>query len=313
MEELFEVSFFDGMMVICSFIVMVEDIEVLVIFCLEEIMVFIDFGECFVIVIYDLFIVIDNCFLVDIFIDNVLGLGVSFLIGSIEEIYEVIDGSGNVMFCIFIVIVEDMEVFIISCLIDFIVLIDLGECIVMVIYDEFIVVDNCLGVMIVFEEGFGIGGVFLIGVIIEFYMVIDVVGNIILCFFIVIVEDIEMFIIICFIDFEVDIDFGDCVVVVSYSELMVIDNCLGVVVDFLVGFGNGVIFLLGVFIESYVVMDVKGNIVNCEFMVIVKDIEMFDLVCLDDLVVLIDFGLCVVVVNYEVVIVIDNCMDVVFI
>lgn len=75
---------------------------------------------------------------------------------------------------------------------------DFGVCNVVVSYDFLQGMDNFLGVNIFLVDGIGSGEVFFVGIIIEFYWVIDVVGNEIGCFFIVIVEDKELFIFICF-------------------------------------------------------------------------------------------------------------------
>lgn len=75
-------------------------------------------------------------------------------------------------------------------------------------------------------KGLGFGVLFLVGEIIEVYEVVDVVGNMIICIFIVIVNDIEVFVLICFVDIEVGIDFMKCLVLVEYVIFIVMDNCL---------------------------------------------------------------------------------------
>lgn len=309
--ESFEASFSDGTMVTCTFTVTVEDTEAPVISCPEEITVSTDPGDCSAVVTYELPTATDNCSVVGIFTDNVLGSGASFPVGSTEETYEAIDSSGNVTPCTFIITVEDTEAPTISCPTDLIVSTDPGECTAVVIYDEPIATDNCSGVTTAFEEGLGIGATFPIGITTESYQATDAAGNATSCSFTVTVEDTEMPILTCPTDFEVDTSPGECAAIVSYSEPTATDNCPGVVVDFLAGLGNGVSFPLGESIESYAATDAAGNTVNCQFTVTVKDTEVPDLVCPDDMVVSTDPGLCAAVVNYEAVTATDNCTDVV--
>lgn len=203
--------------------------------------------------------------------------------------------------------VNDEEDLVIICLVDIVVLSVLGVCEVVVDYDIVFVMDNCLGFFVVFMSGLGFGVIFFVGFSIEIYEVRDVVGNIVICSFIIKVNDIEVLVLICFFVIIVESDFGICGVVVDYSFLIVIDNCFDVVIILKDGLGMGGIFFVGMSMEIFIVIDVVGNIVFCSFMVMVNDIEVFVLICLFNIIVEIVIGLCMVVVNYEDLIVVDNC------
>lgn len=65
------------------------------------------------------------------------------------EIYVVVDVSGNLVSCLFIVMVIDLEEFVFVCFDNIVVLIDIMECVVVVIYVDFEGFDNCLGIIVI--------------------------------------------------------------------------------------------------------------------------------------------------------------------
>lgn len=115
------IEFCLGIMAIDLQLIIVVDIVVLDIICFGLIIVFINIGVCWVMVIFLLFMVVDNCdfdviFFVSIFF-GVVGVGLyNFVLVGIYMIqYFFIDFCGNFQFCIIILNVVDQELFIVVC------------------------------------------------------------------------------------------------------------------------------------------------------------------------------------------------------
>lgn len=227
-----------GNVVFCIVEVNLVDDIVLQIVCLEDCDIFVDEMFC-VGIIFDFMVemIVDNCVLIDIvFQVLVLGLLFGILDGDmLMVVLIVVDVNGNIDICgVKLMLCDVILLVFINCFVFDVVLISLlGECSNFVNFSLLLVEDNCgLGVEVIQidDMGFISGDVFLVGIIILEFMVIDEVGNFLVCICKVIINDIEFFILIngdgCFVDQVVDVSLGECGVYVSNIVLCFQDNCM---------------------------------------------------------------------------------------
>lgn len=180
---------------------------------------------------------------------------------------------------------NDIEDFVIICLVNIIVDNDFGQCGVVVNIFNFNVFDDCLGV--IFEYVLVLGIVFDVGIIIVIVIVIDVFDNIVICIFDVIVNDVEVLSVVCQ-DIMVNlVIFGAYNLNLNEIDGGFIDNC-GVV-----GLGINIMVFdcddVGeIFFIELIVFDNIGNFVFCMANVIVWDGDVLIVICVVLLIVFID-------------------------
>ena len=187
--ESYSIDYGSGNVDQCSFQITVEDVEVPIITCPDNLTVVNDAGICGAIVIYDFPLGSDNCDGALITLDQGLGNGALYPIGQMTESYSIEDGSGNIHQCSFQITVEDVEAPVITCPNDISIDIDLFEDSALVDYNLPVVSDNCGNPIAHLVSGQESGSNFPVGVNFVIYASVDAVGNSDTCQFTITVND----------------------------------------------------------------------------------------------------------------------------
>ncbi|MEL6987904.1 MAG: HYR domain-containing protein, partial [Bacteroidota bacterium] len=127
------------------------------------------------------------------------------------------------------------------------------------------------------------------------YVLTDKTGNIDSCSFDVTVEDIEAPMIVCPSDITINLDPGECDVIVNYIPVTTTDNCA--VTDTISSIPSGEYFEVGTTTVTLIVTDAAGNADTCEFDVTVIPYVPTDdiFVCNDQVNVSLDRTCCAVI------------------
>jgi gliding motility-associated-like protein len=305
--EEYTVTDLSGNTATCSFTVTVNDTELPLFECPEDLMVSNDAGVCEATVTFDAPTVTDNC---DETITAVqtggLASGSIFPVGSTTITFEATDPSGNVATCSFDVVVEDDEAPVLDCPED--IEVDAGvACSTVVNFADATATDNCNLISVNQIEGPLSGAEFPVGVTTVTFEAIDDAGNTNTCTFTVTVTEGEPPTITCPEDIVVDNDPGLCSAVVTYDLPQAEDDCSDVTLTLTEGLASGEIFPEGETTVTYEAEDEQGNVASCSFTVTVNDTEgpLFD--CPDDVNIETDEGICGAVYTFEVPSASDNC------
>ena len=252
----------------CSFLVTVIDNEDPVITCPADISVFAILGTCEANVTYTLPTVTDNCItFTGPTLTGGLASGASFPEGPTTVSYNVVDGSGNMDDCSFVVTVEDNERPTLTCPADFAVSNDLGTCDAVVTYNLPTVDDNCsTGLVPYIIIGQVSGSTFGFGDNTISYEAVDGSGNTNSCTFTLTVEDNELPVLTCPNDTIIS-----CDAVVAYDNPIASDNCNPSPVPVQVVPASGFTFPLGPTTVTFDAEDGNGNTGTCSFTVTVSD------------------------------------------
>jgi gliding motility-associated-like protein len=253
-----------GNSISCTMTITVVDIEnPVVTTCTEDVVVANDPNECGAIVIYDMPIVVDNCFLADTTLITGLASGSLFPLGTTEVTYEYSDANGNLTSCTFTVTVEDTQLPGILCPDAITVNNDPGMCGANVNYPLPIYTDNCQNAIMTLVSGPAQGEYFELGTTSITYQVTDDSGNIFECSFDVIVVDAEAPIIVC----PENITQTDPIV--NYELPVYSDNCTATI-EMIDGLESGDVFPLGYTTIIFVATDLAGNTDTCSFEILVN-------------------------------------------
>lgn len=217
-------------------------------------------------------IMVDGQFLINGLLLNVqwgVLISFEFLVGIFFVNYILIDVVGNVIECGFMVMVNDEEDLEVMCLVDIMLQLGFGECEIVYILIDLVVMDNCGDFMVVVDFLFEI--LLLIGVMEVMLMIIDEVGNEVICIYEVIVLEYVLMDLIMLCIEEINVLFGfDCMMeillemVLMGNDYYCYDNYELMLFDSFEG--NLLLFLFFV-IEEYI-----GQIVVVEVCDLVNDI-----------------------------------------
>lgn len=269
----------------CSFTVTVEDTELPVIVCPENIDINNDAGICGAVVEYELPIVLDNCAVDSLNMYEGLASGEIFPIGLTTVGYVVIDIHGNSDTCSFDVVITDNEPPVISlCTEDIIQTIDEGECGAIVTFDIPTVTDNCGIEDVEVTSGFESGELFPVGTTTVTWTITDENGNMSICSFDITVEDDEAPILECPENLIVENDPGFCGALVAFDSPEWSDNCGTATYELVEGIASGEYFPVGITTQVFEITDEVGNVSTCSFEITVLDTEAPIIKCPEDIV-----------------------------
>lgn len=252
----------------CSFTVVVTDDEMPEITCPADITVDNDPGVCGAVVGYQLPTVTDNC-TSGIIPTQTLGLasGETFPVGTTVNRYQAVDASGNMNFCSFIVIVNDVEDPVLTCPADVTVSTDPSVCQAVATYDPISVSDNCTsGIIPVLQSGLSSGDPFPEGTTVVTYIGTDAYGNSSTCSFNVTVDDNEAPAVTCPQNQTEAFDPSCQLSVPNYTGLgLTTDNCDGSPVITQMPAPSSIV--TGTTIVTLTSTDFSGNASTCTFTV----------------------------------------------
>ena len=135
----------------------------------------------------------------------------------------------------------------------------------------------------------------------------DIYGNTGFCTTVVTVTDDEAPVIVCQADIAITAEPGVCGAHVTYELPEFTDNCAGTEIALIAGLESGEFFPVGMTTVTYEATDAAGNTAQCSFTVTVSDDEAPAIVCVENISVANDLGVCGAVVSYDFPIATDNC------
>ena len=230
--------------------------------------------------------------------------GETFPKGTTPVIWTVTDAGGNTTTCEVTVEVNDEEFPVMTCPADIMATADPATCMAMPTWIPPVPTDNCPDEVLTSTHSSG--DAFPVGTTTVTYTVTDCGGNVVTCSFDVTVEDPGGNVTLeCPDDITISADPNSCDAVVPWDIPVPIGGCtVGTVVC-----TNSPleIYPVGTTNVTCSVTDAAGNIVTCNFSVIVEDIEPPALDCPDDIIVPTDFGRCGATVGWSIPIVRDSC------
>lgn len=210
------------------------------------------------------------------------------------------DTAGNTATCNFDVIPVDDIAPTITCPAAITVNNDLGICGAIVTYGTPVGWDNCTPITTQ-TAGLVSGAEFPVGTTTNTFEVVDGVGLTATCSFDVTVIDVELPTITCPDAISQNNDLGECGAVVSFSDPLFADNCLGAIFSQTSGLTSGVLYPIGTTTNSYEIVDASGNLATCFFDVTITDTEAPTIVCPDNI------QTCASIVSFGDPVVSDNC------
>ena len=302
----FEVHDLAGNIAICSFDVVITDSEFPTITCPSNIAQDNDPGVCGALIFYTTPVGLDNCPGSTTIQTSGLSSGNTFPVGVTTNTFEVTDGAGNVTTCSFDIVISDTEFPTINCPFDIAQDNDPGVCGAVINYNAPVGLDNCPNSITVQTAGLISGDVFPVGTTTNTFEVTDASGNVTTCSFDVVITDTELPTITCPADIAQDNDQGVCGALVTFTDPVGLDNCLGPVTSQTAGLTSNVVYPIGTTTNTFEVVDMVGNTATCSFDIVITDAELPTLVCADS------FESCDSVLTVDDPIVNDNCPNVVF-
>lgn len=305
--EEYTVTDLSGNTATCSFTITVNDTELPVFECPEDLVVSTDEGVCEGTVSFDPPLVTDNCdeMLIPVQTAGPVS-GSTFPLGSTAVTFEATDPAGNIETCTFNIVVEDNEAPIIDCPDD--IEVDAGlACSTIVNFGDATATDNCSLASVNQIEGPLSGTEFPVGETIITFEAEDDAGNTNTCSFTVTVTEEEPPTITCPENIEVDNDPGLCSAIVTYDLPEAEDDCSDVTLTLIDGFASGESFPEGITTVTYEAEDEQGNTAICSFTVTVNDVEAPTFDCPDDTNIETDQGICGAVYTFNLPTATDNC------
>jgi len=291
----------------CSFDVTVVDDEDPVFDCPPDITVSADPVTCEAVVTFPDPSATDNCNVASITQIGGLPSGSSFPIGENNIDYQAEDDEGNLAFCRFKIIVQDVSDPEIICPPDITVEV-FNSCDTVINYIPPVGTDNCSPSNTLLLEGLGPGGNFPLGTTIEKYKVTDLFDNSDTCQFLITVLDGAPPQISCPADITTNVDPGTCEAVVNFPDATATDNCPGsITISQTTGDPSGSAFPVGTTTIEFTATDLAGNSSTCSFTITVEENIPPQITCPADITVSTDPGTCEAVVSYTAPVGTDNC------
>ncbi|MCX6271613.1 MAG: HYR domain-containing protein [Bacteroidetes bacterium] len=257
-----------GHSAVCSFDVIVIDMDPPQIICPDDMTVTSTPGQCGAVVIYSA-TATDNCSGVSVSVQNGLQSGSFFAVGVSVIALLATDGAGNTSTCTFSIMVNDVENPVITCLLAAQIPTDPGQCGAVLDLPFPPASDNCSAVVV---NCFPLpGSILAVGTSVITWVVADLYDNTASCTQQVSVIDAEEPVIICPADYNVDVTPGQCGAYLTYP-VAATDNCGGVTIQ-ISGPPPGSFFPLGYTEVSIIATDAAGNQASCSFSAQVSDNE----------------------------------------
>ncbi|MFT4659860.1 MAG: gliding motility-associated-like protein [Patiriisocius sp.] len=250
----------------CDMNVTIVDTELPEIICPADIETNTDLGLCEANLTIPLPQVIDNCevsFLNNFTnTDNASGV---YSQGVTVVVWTATDPSENQATCSQSITVLDNEAPVIDCPGDIIISNSPGLCGAIVEYDPVTYSDNCGIEDVLITSGVNSGEYLPVGDTTITYVVTDLSNNVSMCSFNVVVNDVQPPQIIC----PANILIIDAATVVTYDDIIVVDNCEDYSLIQIAGLTSGSVFEHGTTVNTFVVDDVGGNSSGCSFTICV--------------------------------------------
>ena len=249
----------------------------------------------------------DNCGYVSMFDDapNILPVGNTLVTWVIT------DQSANTQQCQFTVTVHDIETPVITCPDDVIVVAEWGACQDTVAVDTPVVMDNCAieTVWNDFNNSADASGVYPLGITTVNWMVVDVNGNSSTCSMTVDVQTAGPPVVDCPEDISVEATIGECGADIVVPAMVFQYECsiLEVMNDYTGSDDASAFYPVGTTVVTWTVTDVSMNVVQCNMIVTVTDLQLPTISCPENIQLSNDIGFCGAVVNYDLPMVTDNC------
>jgi hypothetical protein len=296
-----------GNTTVCSFNIIVEDLENPQITCPADIVLSIPNGNCSTQINYPDPTVSDNCPGVSFNVLSGPSSGDIIIAGVYTVELQAVDAAGNTAECSFTIEVSETSLPVFDCPTDLIVAADPGACEAEVTFPLPTATDSCSAVTVSQTGGPVSGSIFPAGNTTVEFTAVDAFGNSSVCSFDIIVQDDTNPTIDCPDDISADSEPGVCGATINYPAPIVDDNCGIASVIQLEGLGSGSFFPVGVTTETYEVLDVSGNSSTCSFTVTIIDNELPTITCPADINQVLADGDCSSIINYPAPTTSDNC------
>lgn len=297
-----------GNTAICTFNIIVEDMEAPDFDCPSDILVDMDAGACDAAVTFSPPTATDNCDATPV-ITQTGGpaSGSTFPAGNTAIEFTATDADGNASVCTFDVVVSDQENPTIICPADLNLTIPMGDCEIELTYGVPLADDNCPGVSFAVTDGPLSGSILESGTYNITYTATDAAGNTETCTFQALINEATPPVFICPADINAIADAGACEAVVTFDPPIATDDCSDVTVTQTGGPASGSSFPVGTTSVEFTAEDESGNTTICTFDVIVVDQDDPIIVCPSNIVVDNDLSFCGAVVTYAVPVGTDDC------
>jgi gliding motility-associated-like protein len=307
-EEVYTATDESGNEATCTIVLTVNDAEMPVIVCPDDILVS-GLEACEAVVNYPAPVASDNCAVVDIVLTLGLASGESFPAGISTVTYQATDAAGNTGTCSFTVTVLETIPPVVDCPGDFSIGTDPGQCSAIVTFPAPTATDNCGQVIIVQTAGPASGSSFPVGSTAITYTISDLSGNEVLCTFNVVVTDTQAPLLACPNNQSIPTDPGQCAAVYTFALPEAGDNCdPSPVVVQTAGPASAASLPVGTHTFAFTATDATGNQGTCTYTVTVVDAEAPTFsTCPGDSEVVLGEQNCEVVVQFSPPTAIDNC------
>jgi HYR domain len=141
------------------------------------------------------------------------------------------------------------------------------------------------------------------------YVATDLSGNIALCSFTVIVNDIELPKVTCPANISKNNDIGVCGALTTFISPVGLDNCPGSSTIQIAGLSSGATFPIGTTVNTFKVTDASGNSATCSFTVTITDTELPKITCPANISQTNDAGKCGAIITFVAPLGTDNCSN----
>ncbi|SDS30716.1 tandem-95 repeat protein [Christiangramia echinicola] len=295
-----------GNVTIETFIVTIKDTEAPELTCPENIIVDTVTGENYAIVDFPYATATDNC---GATVEQTAGpvSGSQFPIGTTSVTFTATDAEGNTTECSLSITVEDNEDPTIECLQPIVQAVDSGICGAIVNFETPSTFDNSGEVTIEQIEGPESGEVFPVGITTVSFKATDSSGNTAECSFEITIVDDEAPAIAEMDNIVVNNDSGICGAIVNFEIPGATDNCGIESIQQTEGLASGEEFPVGSTSITFTATDTAGLTSTTSFTVTVQDNEAPVIECPDDIVMNVEYGTSSVIVEYEALIITENC------
>ena len=257
----------------CSQLVTVRDNQLPSISCPANITINAINGTCAANVTYVALVGMDLCPGVATMQTSGLASGASFPVGMTTNVFMATDASNNTATCSFTVTVRDVQLPSISCPANITMNTAPNTCAAIVTYPAPIATDNCPASGTIQTSGFASGASFPVGVTSNIFKVTDAAGNTATCSFTVTIIDNQLPVINCPADMTVNTQIGACSATVIYPTPVGTDNCPGATTSLISGLASGMVYPLGMTVNTFRVTAANGASATCSFKVTVRDLQ----------------------------------------
>ncbi len=297
-----------GNSVVCTFDIVVEDLESPEMTCPADIDISADSGDCDAEVTFATPLATDNCSTPTVTQTAGLPSGSLFPAGTTTVEFTATDDGGNTTTCSFEVTVTENDDPVITCPADISVSTDAYVCEAVVGYTVD-ATDDCGEVTLSLIEGLPSGSAFPLGITTVTYEATDGSGNQVSCSFDVEVTDDEAPVFTCPENITLSNDEGQCGAIYGFTLPDAIDNCdVNSTVTQTDGPASGSELPLGTTTFTFTSVDAAGNESTCTYDVTVVDDENPSLIgCPQSIIMHLPANTCAIPLNFPDPTATDNC------